>query len=231
MKQRVAFARVLLHRPDIVVLDEATSALDAESQDEMMQMLTNELNATTIVSIAHRPELEQFHNRKIVLERRRGGARLVTDIDLTSKPRRRRLLGAAARPPAAQAPSKPRSRSVKRLAVFLCYWSRAALLSAAAPALLQRCSYGAGNPAQQRAARGGVFLSLTCLRLGNLGQKFAAVAASLARAGPLIKGQLIACRFYEAMRDDMAATSTCTSSGGHSATKKYRQIIAEAEVS
>jgi putative ATP-binding cassette transporter len=92
-KQRVAFARVLLHRPDIVVLDEATSALDAESQDEMMDMLTNELNATTIVSIAHRPELEQFHNRKIVLERRRGGARLVTDIDLTSKPRRRRLLG------------------------------------------------------------------------------------------------------------------------------------------
>jgi putative ATP-binding cassette transporter len=59
----------------------------------MMNMLTNELNATTIVSIAHRPELEQFHNRKIVLERRRGGARLVTDIDLTSKPRRRRLLG------------------------------------------------------------------------------------------------------------------------------------------
>ena len=38
--------------------------------------------------------LEQFHNRKIVLDERRwGGARLVTDIDLTSKPRRRRPLG------------------------------------------------------------------------------------------------------------------------------------------
>jgi putative ATP-binding cassette transporter len=55
-----------------------------------MNVLTNELNATTIVSIAHRPELEQFHNRKIVLERRPGGARLITDIDLMSKGRRRR---------------------------------------------------------------------------------------------------------------------------------------------
>jgi vitamin B12/bleomycin/antimicrobial peptide transport system ATP-binding/permease protein len=45
------------------------------------------------MSIAHRPELERFHNRKIALERRRGGARLVTDIDLMRKVPRRRLLG------------------------------------------------------------------------------------------------------------------------------------------
>jgi putative ATP-binding cassette transporter len=91
-KQRIAFARLLLHRPDIVVLDEATSALDPESQDKMMKMLTDELHATTIMSIAHRPELERFHNRKIALERRRGGARLVTDIDLMRKVPRRRLV-------------------------------------------------------------------------------------------------------------------------------------------
>ena len=87
-KQRLAFARILLHRPEIIVLDEATSALDPASQDKLMELLTKELDATTIVSVGHRPELEAFHNRKIILERRSGGAKFVTDIRL----RRRRLL-------------------------------------------------------------------------------------------------------------------------------------------
>jgi putative ATP-binding cassette transporter len=89
-KQRLAFARILLRRPDIVVLDEATSALDPESQDKLMELLTTELAATTIVSVGHRPELEAFHSRKIGLERRRGGARFVTDISLLHQPARRR---------------------------------------------------------------------------------------------------------------------------------------------
>src|SRR5581483_5750607 len=80
-KQRLAFARLLLHNPDIVVLDEATSALDEKSQDKMMQMVTDELPRATIVSVAHRVELEAFHSRKIVLERHKGGAKLVSDID------------------------------------------------------------------------------------------------------------------------------------------------------
>ena len=91
-KQRLAFARILLHRPDIIVLDEATSALDPASQDKLMGLLTEKLDATTIVSVGHRPELEAFHSRKIVLERRRGGARFVTDINLIPRPRRERLI-------------------------------------------------------------------------------------------------------------------------------------------
>ena len=77
------------------MLDEATSALDPQSQDKLMRLLTNELAATTIVSVGHRPELEAFHNRKIVLERRPGGAKFVTDIRL----RRQRLLRKWRRPP------------------------------------------------------------------------------------------------------------------------------------
>ncbi len=91
-KQRLAFARILLHQPDIIVLDEATSALDPDSQDKLMKLLTEELEATTIVSVGHRPELEQFHSRKIVLERRRGGAKLVNDIELVRRPSRGKLM-------------------------------------------------------------------------------------------------------------------------------------------
>ncbi|WP_316180664.1 MULTISPECIES: ABC transporter ATP-binding protein/permease [unclassified Bradyrhizobium] len=92
-KQRLAFARLLLHSPDIVVLDEATSALDEKSQDRMMEIVTCELPQATIVSVAHRAELEAFHSRKIVLERRKGGAKLVSDIDLIPRKGRRRLIG------------------------------------------------------------------------------------------------------------------------------------------
>jgi putative ATP-binding cassette transporter len=92
-KQRLAFARLLLHNPDIVVLDEATSALDEKSQDSMMELMTRELPKATVVSVAHRAELEAFHSRKIVLERRRGGAKLVSDVDLVPRKGKRRLLG------------------------------------------------------------------------------------------------------------------------------------------
>src|SRR5215470_16681694 len=88
-KQRLAFARIFLHQPDIVVLDEATSALDPDSQDKLMELLTRKLPSLTVVSVGHRPELEAFHSRKIVLERRRGGAKFVTDIQLSPRPRGR----------------------------------------------------------------------------------------------------------------------------------------------
>jgi len=91
-KQRLAFGRLLLHNPDIVVLDEATSALDEKSQDKLMEMITKELPKATIVSVAHRTELEAFHSRKIVLERRKGGAKLVSDVDLIPRKGKRRLL-------------------------------------------------------------------------------------------------------------------------------------------
>ena len=91
-KQRLAFARIFLHNPDIIVLDEATAALDPQSQDMLMNLLYKQSEHSTLVSVGHRPELEAFHNRKIVLERQRGGAKLVTHTKLVRKPGRGRLL-------------------------------------------------------------------------------------------------------------------------------------------
>lgn len=77
-QQRLAFARLFLHKPDIVVMDEATSALDPESQAMLMNALAERLPKTAIVSVGHRPELEAFHERKVNLVRRKGGAKLMT---------------------------------------------------------------------------------------------------------------------------------------------------------
>jgi putative ATP-binding cassette transporter len=84
--QRLAFVRLMLHQPDIVVMDEATSALDPASQEHLMTLLAERLPNTALVSIAHRPELEAFHHRKLVFERRPGGARLVGDSVLLPPP-------------------------------------------------------------------------------------------------------------------------------------------------
>jgi putative ATP-binding cassette transporter len=80
-KQRLAFARILLHRPDVVVLDEATAALDPASQNKLMDLLVDRPEIT-LLSVGHRPELEPFHTRKITLERRPAGAKLVRDVEL-----------------------------------------------------------------------------------------------------------------------------------------------------
>jgi putative ATP-binding cassette transporter len=85
-KQRLGFARILLHRPDIVVLDEATAALDSRSEAQLMALLSQEFEHATVVNVCHRSELEALHGRKIVLQRGRQGAKLVSDVYRTPKP-------------------------------------------------------------------------------------------------------------------------------------------------
>ena len=76
-QQRLAFARLLLQRPDWVFLDEATSALDEANQDAMMRLFEDELSGSGVVSIGHRPGLDRYHHRTLALQRAETGARLV----------------------------------------------------------------------------------------------------------------------------------------------------------
>ena len=85
-KQRLAFARLLLQRPDIIVLDEVTAAVDSPSQRRLMELLSHELKEATVVSIGHRPELTAFHERKLVLKHGRRGTKLESDIATTTEP-------------------------------------------------------------------------------------------------------------------------------------------------
>ena len=84
-KQRLAFARALIHRPITIVMDEATAALDPMSQQQLMQLVLERLPEATVISVGHRAELEAFHTRKLVLEYHPEGARLVRDESLERK--------------------------------------------------------------------------------------------------------------------------------------------------
>jgi vitamin B12/bleomycin/antimicrobial peptide transport system ATP-binding/permease protein len=66
-QQRVAFARALLYCPEWLFLDEASSALDEATEAELYLLLKERLPATTIVSIAHRPSVTRFHDRRVMI--------------------------------------------------------------------------------------------------------------------------------------------------------------------
>ena len=73
-QQRLAFARILIHPPDILVMDEPTSSLDELSQFRMMEYMRDLLPDAMVIHVGHRPGLERFHDREIYLRReRRGG--------------------------------------------------------------------------------------------------------------------------------------------------------------
>jgi putative ATP-binding cassette transporter len=65
-QQRLAIARALLHRPDWLFLDEATSAMDESGERLIYELLRERLPKTALISIAHRPGVAGYHDRKLV---------------------------------------------------------------------------------------------------------------------------------------------------------------------
>jgi putative ATP-binding cassette transporter len=64
-QQRLAFGRVLVHAPGIVILDEATSALDSANEASLYARLRE--SGTTLISIAHRPAVLRHHTHVLHL--------------------------------------------------------------------------------------------------------------------------------------------------------------------
>jgi putative ATP-binding cassette transporter len=66
-QQRIAFARVLLAEPKAIFLDEATSALDEGQEFALYRALRTQLPDCIVVSVSHRPTLDQHHDRRLEL--------------------------------------------------------------------------------------------------------------------------------------------------------------------
>lgn len=64
-QQRLAFARVLLHKPKFTILDEATSALDLANESRLYQLL--QATQTTLISVGHRSTILQYHQQVLEL--------------------------------------------------------------------------------------------------------------------------------------------------------------------
>ena len=62
-QQRLAIARVLLNEPEWLFLNKATSALDEEMETRVYALLAERLPHTTMISVAHRPEVAAYHAR------------------------------------------------------------------------------------------------------------------------------------------------------------------------
>jgi putative ATP-binding cassette transporter len=67
-RQRLSFARMLLHRPDWIFLSEATNALDSTSQREMAELLMKEFPSATIVAVGGAGLSDGFFKRVLHVE-------------------------------------------------------------------------------------------------------------------------------------------------------------------
>jgi putative ATP-binding cassette transporter len=93
-QQRIGFARLLLHRPDWIFLDEATDCLEEKAEQELMALLIEELPEATILTVGYNQGLEQFHQRKLMLEASGHGPAFIRETSLVRGPERRRKMSA-----------------------------------------------------------------------------------------------------------------------------------------
>ena len=67
-RQRLSFARMLLHRPDWIFLSEATNALDGPAHSEMAELLVKEFPSATVVAVGRPASFEDFFQRELHVE-------------------------------------------------------------------------------------------------------------------------------------------------------------------
>jgi ATP-binding cassette subfamily B protein len=67
-RQRIAIARAVLRRPQVLILDEPTAALDTRTEAEFASALARALEGRTALIITHRPSLAELATQQVRLE-------------------------------------------------------------------------------------------------------------------------------------------------------------------
>ena len=68
-RQLISFARVVSHKPNIMILDEATSNIDTETESLIQDSLKKMMNIGTMLIVAHRLSTIQHSDKIIVLKK------------------------------------------------------------------------------------------------------------------------------------------------------------------
>ena len=65
-QQRLAFARLLLTKPNYAILDEATSALDEINESQLYQQIQQ--SGIAYISVGHNPQLKKYHQKVLEIK-------------------------------------------------------------------------------------------------------------------------------------------------------------------
>jgi putative ABC transport system ATP-binding protein len=67
--QRIALARGLVGRPDVLFADEPTGALDSLTGEHVMELLVGAArdNGTTVVLVTHEPRVAAYADREVMV--------------------------------------------------------------------------------------------------------------------------------------------------------------------
>jgi putative ATP-binding cassette transporter len=76
-RQRLTIARLLVHRPPVVIIDDALSALEAGAQQQLLTRLRAELATSTIIHLAQHAAAPGAYDRQFALRRGAGRALLL----------------------------------------------------------------------------------------------------------------------------------------------------------
>ncbi len=85
-RQRLAFARVLLQKPDIIILEDALAPFDEIAQAKLLDALLGGCPGSTIVAVGVRASLTQRFDRFLYLQKGATGGSILVETDAAGQP-------------------------------------------------------------------------------------------------------------------------------------------------